>query len=170
VFGRLPPHVKLVAPESDVSTYSLFQTADYVVTVRGTVGIEAALFGIPVVTAGTGRYDRRGFTLDSPTREEYLRKLATLHTYERLSRQQVEFAERYAYGLLLCRPLRLSSVSLQYERDAVATPRVAVNRSKRREWLAAEDLRQLAAWLADGRLEDMLALPSAAAAPEAAAK
>ena len=152
--------MKLVYPDTEISTYSLFEIADYAVTVRGTVGIESALFGIPVVTAGTGRYAGRGFTLDSSTREEYLQKLATLETYPRLSSEQVELAERFAYGTLFCRPLTLSSASLEYERDAVATPKVTVHCQTREEWLRSSDIRPLADWLADGKAEDMLVLPS----------
>jgi hypothetical protein len=160
VFDNLPDHLKLVYPDTEISTYSLFEIADYAVTVRGTVGIESALFGIPVVTAGTGRYAGRGFTLDSSTREEYLQKLATLETYPRLSSEQVELAERFAYGTLFCRPLTLSSASLEYERDAVATPKVTVHCQTREEWLRSSDIRPLADWLADGKAEDMLVLPS----------
>lgn len=158
-FGKLPDHVKLVYPETTVSTYSFFGIADYVVTVRGTVGIEAAVFGVPVVTAGTGRYDRHGFTLDSTTRQEYLEKLATLETQPRLSERQVELAERFAYGALFCRPIGLSSVSLEYERDAVATQKVTVHCQSRQEWLASADMQQLADWIADGKAEDMFAWP-----------
>jgi hypothetical protein len=155
----LPAHVKLVHPDTDLSTYSLFEIADYIVTVRGTVGIESALFGIPAVTAGTGRYDRRGFTLDSSSQQEYLQRLATLQDYPRLTPAQVELAERYAYGVFLCRPLALSSVSLAYDRDGLATPKLTVHCQTREQWLASPDMRQLAAWLADGKKEDMLLLP-----------
>ncbi len=158
-FGHLPAHVKLVPPDTELSTYSLFEIADYVVTVRGTVGMEAALFGIPVVTAGTGRYDRRGFTLDSSTREEYLAKLATLETAPRLSPEQVERAERYAYGVLFCRPLPLSSVSLDYARDGKATPKLTIHCRTRQEWLDAPDMQQLAGWIAE-MTEDMMVWPA----------
>jgi hypothetical protein len=157
--GPLPPHVQLVHPDTDLSTYSLFQIADYAVTVRGTVGIEAAVFGIPVVTAGTGRYDRRGFTVDSSSRAEYLRTLATLDTVPRLSPEQVRLAERFAYEVLFCRPLRLTSASLEFARDGKATPRFTVHCRRRDEWLQAADMRQLSAWLADGKAEDMVQLP-----------
>ena len=158
VFGSLPDHVKLVYPDTDLSTFSLFEIADYAVTVRGTVGIEAALFGVSVVTAGTGRFDRRGFTLDSNTRQEYLHKLETLETYARLSKEQIELAERYAYGVFLCRPLSLSSVSLEYPRDGKATPKVTVHCQTRQQWLASPEMRQLADWIADGKAEDMLSI------------
>ena len=53
----------------------------------------------------------RGFTLDSSTRQEYLQKLSTLETYPRLSAEQVELAERFAYGVFLCRELSLERVA-----------------------------------------------------------
>ena len=60
--GRLPEHVYLhPGTQSDISTPSLFPAMDYCLTVRGTVGLEAACQGIPVITGGTGRYDRKGF-------------------------------------------------------------------------------------------------------------
>jgi hypothetical protein len=157
--GALPGHIKLVHPDTDLSTYSLFEMADYAVTVRGTVGIESALFGIPVVTAGTGRYDRRGFTLDSTTREEYLHKLATLESFAALSPEQVEIVERYAYGAFFCRPLRLSCASLEFERDAIATPKFTVRCATRQQWFDAPDMRLLSSWIADGKTEDMFMPP-----------
>jgi hypothetical protein len=155
-FPRLPAHVRLVAHDTDLSTFSLYELADYVVTVRGTVGIEAALFGIPVVTAGTGRYAHRGFTLDSSSKEEYLARLARLETFPRLSEGQVELAERYAYALFFCRPFRLESASLTFERDGRATPRVTIHCQTREDWLRAADMRALATWIRDGKTEDML--------------
>ena len=158
--GTLPPHVKLIQHDSDLSTYSLFQIADYAVTVRGTVGIEAALHGIPVVTAGTGRYDRRGFTLDSSSREEYLAKLAKLQSYGRLTPEQIELAERYAFLIFCCQPFELSSVSLEYNRDAVATPKMSVHCCTRQQWLDSPDMRRLSAWIADRSIPDMVTLPN----------
>ena len=155
-FGKLPSHVQLVYPDCKLSTYSLFEVADYAVTVRGTVGVEAALFGIPVVTAGTGRYAHRGFTLDSSSKEEYLARLARLETFPRLSEGQVELAERYAYALFFCRPFRLESASLTFERDGRATPRVTIHCQTREDWFRAADMRALATWIRDGKTEDML--------------
>jgi hypothetical protein len=155
-FGTLPAHVTLVYSNTDVSTYSLFEIADYTVTVRGTVGIESALFGVPVITAGTGRYDRRGFTVDSASRKEYLDKLAHLESIPRLSQEQIRLAERYAYGVFFWRPLSLSCISLEFERDEKATPRVTVRCQSREEWLSSPDIRRLADWIADGKAEDMM--------------
>jgi hypothetical protein len=164
-FGSLPPHITLVHPDTEVSTYSLFEIADYTVTVRGTVGIESSLFGVPAITAGTGRYDRRGFTVDSSSREEYLRKLATLESIPRLTPEQVTCAERYAYGLLFWRPLALSSASLEFERGEKALPKFVIQCRTRSQWLASPDMNRLSRWIAEGVFEDM---PVVVAAPDTA--
>ena len=77
--GALPPHVRLIAAGDDIGTLSLYHVLDHCITVRGTVGIEAAAFGKRVVTAGTGRYDRLGFTVDPGTVDAYLDTLAAAH-------------------------------------------------------------------------------------------
>jgi hypothetical protein len=154
--GALPPHVTIVPPGTDINTFSLFGVMDYCLTVRGTIGIEAASFGIRVLTAGTGRYDHRGFTTDSSTREEYLDRLARLHTMPAMSAAERTLAERYAYGAFLLRPLPLSSVVIEHERDIEATMRVRVTARSSEELKAAPDLRAFGAWAAEGAQEDFL--------------
>lgn len=145
--GALPPHVRVLPAETDINTYSLFGVMDYCLTVRGTIGIEAASFGIPVLTAGTGRYDHRGFTIDSASREEYLERLRTIHTIPRLSPAQQELAERFAYGTFLLRVLPLSTVTFRYARDAKATLITEVHARSQADWRQAHDLRAFSAWL-----------------------
>ena len=103
--GNLPSHIFIIPADSNISTYSLFALMDYCVTVRGTVGIEAAVHGIPVLTAGTGRYDHKGFSIDSETREEYLGKIAHIKEINPLSPNQRDLAQKYAFGLFILRPL-----------------------------------------------------------------
>ena len=151
--------MKLVRPETPISTYSLFQIADYVITVRGTVGIEAALFGVPVITAGTGRYDSRGFTFDSRTKDEYLTRLATLETSPPMTADQIELAEKYAYYVFLGRPLRLSCASLEYARDGKASPILTVRCRTPDQWLASPDMISLIDWIRDATAEDFVGAP-----------
>lgn len=110
--GRFPDHVKLVLPETDISTYSFFEVADYCLTVRGTIGIEMACHGVPVLTAGTGRYSNLGFTIDSKTKEEYLDRLKNIHILPPMSSHQVELARRFAYALFKLRPWPMTSFEM----------------------------------------------------------
>ena len=156
--GSLPPHITLIPPDSDITTYSLFEATDYCVTVRGTVGIEAALFGSPVLTAGTGRYDRKGFTVDSNSRREYLERLEKIQEIPRLTPAQQELAERFAYSAFLLRPFRLKTFTLEYRKDAQASIRTQIRAASKEEWLHAPDMQALAAWFSDPSQEDYFSL------------
>jgi hypothetical protein len=160
--GVLPPHVKVMPADTEISTYSLFPLMDWGLTVRGTAGLEAARLGIPVLTGGTGRYDRRDFTIDSETREEYLGKIARLHEIPRLSPQQAGHANRYAFGLFRLRPLPLSTITLEYDRKySVETFFSAVHIRNRtlRDWTHAPDLNAFADWATWSEAEDFLLPP-----------
>jgi hypothetical protein len=160
--GQLPPHVVLLRPETPIGTRSLFDVTDVGITIRGSVGIELPCLGIPVLTAGTGFYSGRGFTIDSATREEYLDQLARIDELEPLTPGQVDLARRHAYGLFCARPLRfdsfrtvirpLSGIGHPLDHDLVVKVR------SRAELEQAEDLRRLGEWAVGSRDLDYLAL------------
>lgn len=169
--GDLPPHVRLIPADTPISTWSLLPVMDYCVTVRGTIGIEAAAQGIPVLTAGTGRYDRKGFTIDSASREDYLKRLACIEEIPPLSEQARTLAERFAYGLFLCRPMVLSSVTFGVARtgnigpDRTGTRVINLLESSIRlddadAWGHAPDLNAFVDWLAREEA-DLLSIPAA---------
>jgi hypothetical protein len=103
-FPRLPDHVRVLLPETRISTRSLYEFADFGVTVRGTPGLEMPCFGKPVLTAGTGTYAGLGFTVDSATREEYLDRLGRLHEHGPLEPEATQRAKWHAFALFLRRP------------------------------------------------------------------
>lgn len=100
----LPDHVKLLPPETDVSALSLFQSIDYGVTVRGTAGLELPCFGVPTLTAGTGRYSGLGFTRDFATKEDYLRGLVRLHEAPQMTANELARAKWHALAVFQRRP------------------------------------------------------------------
>ena len=157
--GHLPPHIFMIPADSEVNTFSLYGLMDYCVTVRGTVGIEAAFFGIPVITAGTGRYDHKGFTIDSENREQYLNRIARIQDIPPLSPSQRELAERFAYGVFLLRPLPLTTVTLEYQKDPKAAQNICINVVAKEDWLKAHDLKAFAEWVANSTKSDFL-MPS----------
>jgi hypothetical protein len=156
-FGDLPAHIFTIPAKTDISTASLFPVMDYCITVRGRVGIEAARHGIPVLTAGRGSYDHKGFTVDSESRKEYVERLANIQTIPRLSDAQRELGERFAYGFYLLRPLRLTSTTLTYhESSEKRASKGRVNIRCKEDWYHAADIRALADWLSDRTREDFL--------------
>lgn len=158
--GALPPHVTVVPPDTDINTFSLFGLMDYCLTVRGTIGIESAALGKRVLTAGSGRYDRRGFTLDSDTREQYLERLARLETIPAPTAHEVDLARRFAYGAFVVRPLRLSAWSITHDTDIEATTRIAFVAPTSQALRASPDIRAVAEWAINRDQEDFLWSPS----------
>lgn len=146
--GALPDHIRVIPADSDISTFSLFSVMDYCLTVRGTIGIEAACMGIPVLTAGTGRYDHKGFTIDFESRAEYLAKLGSLQEIPPLHPSQRELAERFAYAILVMRTLPLTSFTLEYRKDATASIQTQIHAAGPDDWLAAPDLQAFVDWVA----------------------
>lgn len=125
VLGETPNHITVIHSDDDVSTYSLFSVIDYALTVRGTVGIEAAAFGVRTLTAGTGRFDGRGFTLDFDDVKDYKSTLMNLSEVKAMSIAEIDLARRYAYGVFLCRLIDTTSVlSDVIQHDDLATREV----------------------------------------------
>ena len=104
---QLPAHVQLVYPDTPISPYTWFQVADYGVTVRGTSGIELAALGKTVITAGSGRYEKIGFTINPQTAKEYLSLLSGLPDIPRLTAEQRWLGERFAYATFCMKPFTL---------------------------------------------------------------
>lgn len=154
-FGTLPPHVRLLAADTKINTWSLFETIDYGLTVRGTVGIEMPCLGIPTITAGTGRYSGHGFTIDPKTQQQYRQTLADLHTLPALDAKTVTTARLYAWGTFFRRPIPTQSFRLDFlgtGRPPSLTPNCDVLAPPDQ----AADLIHLAQWMATSKNADYL--------------
>jgi len=68
---RLPANVTAMAPGTQASVRTLTQMADLVLTYCSTTGIEAAIYGKPIVVAGAPHYRGKGFTIDVRSKVEY---------------------------------------------------------------------------------------------------
>ena len=151
-FGRLPEHITLMRPDTDISTFSLFDVADYCITVRGTIGIEMPCFGIPVITAGTGRYSGLGFTIEPSTREDYVALLQRIEEQPPLTADQTLLANRHALALLVLRPCPFSTFTVeQLDLDRQGHPldhNVSIHVNNATELVAASDMRAFATWAA----------------------
>ena len=160
--GQLPAHVKLLEPASEVSTWSLFGVTDVGITIRGSVGFELPCLGVPVLTAGTGFYSGRGFTVDSASTGEYLARLQRVQDVPPPSREAVELARKHAYALFRLRQTRFRtwrSVYLPLER--IDRPfEATIEISARTPDELARDLAPFGAWAADAREPDYLEEPA----------
>ena len=117
LFKELPDNIFILNATTDISTYSLFSFIDYGLTVRGTVGCELSCFGIPVFTAGTGRYSHQGFTIDSNNKRDYEKKIRNIQNYSKLSKEKVKKARVYSYGSLIARSIPMDGINIKYNLD-----------------------------------------------------
>ena len=102
---KLPKHVKLIFPDSEISPLSWMKFTDYGITVRGTSGIELAALGKQVLIAGTGRYEEIGFTINPKSKKDYLNKLSKIHLIKPLTKKQVNLAKLFAYATFCMKPI-----------------------------------------------------------------
>ena len=119
MFKKIPKNIRVVKPDSVINTFSFFQNIDFALTVRGTVGCELACYGIPVITAGTGRYSHQGFTVDPKSKKEFLNILSNLNSIKKLTSKQIKLARIYTYGSLIARSikwmvLKLITITMEY--------------------------------------------------------
>ena len=159
-FDVLPDHVRVLRPETTISTISLYRMAEYGVTVRGTPGLEMACFGRAVFTAGTSAYAGLGFTFDSSSREEYLGRLREIERHPSLSDEQVQLARCAAHALFVRRPWAPRSFRLVFdfpERGWNPFDRnVELTVDSEAALHAAGDLDQWADWTLESRAVDHL--------------
>jgi hypothetical protein len=154
--SNLPPHVFLLPADNPMSTLSIFDVMDYCVTVRGTVGIEAARLAIPVLNGGTGRYSQKGFTLDPASGDEYLAYISHIQDVPPLSPAQQEIADRFAYGTFILRPFHLRAMTFErpskeyqeeYEKGGMMRPNFQINIKTKEDWYNAPDLKAFGRWI-----------------------
>jgi hypothetical protein len=155
--GELPPHVKLVLPETKISADSLYPLIDWGVTVRGTIGMELPCFGIPALTAGTGRYSGLGFTEDSSSREEYIGRLGRIDEIGRLGPEAILRAKKHAHAVFTRRPWLMKSIrctfNLPYRANYPLNQNVELTVASMAAMDAAGDLRAWAEWAVSARLD-----------------
>jgi hypothetical protein len=104
--GELPRNVRLIRPDEPLSTYGLLAISDLALCYTTTVGLEAAVRGIPVAVGGRTHYRGRGFTIDVDSHGDLERAIAEPGA---VSPEQIELARRYAFAFFfrLMIPFRL---------------------------------------------------------------
>lgn len=96
----LPENVRLIPPDSSISSYTLMDMADFGLFYTSTTGLEMALGNKPVVVVAKVHYWNRGFTNDPVTIEEYfsiISKLLTCDNRRYPSFTNIAMARHYAY-------------------------------------------------------------------------
>lgn len=89
------PNIKLFG--SDFSGKSLLNISNYVCTAQGSVGLEAAALGIPVVLVGDAFYSGLGFTYDCVNIGSFMNYIKNPHLLNALNKEQIARAKKTFY-------------------------------------------------------------------------
>ena len=144
VVNTLPDHIQFVDAKDSTSTLSFFKSIDYCVTVRGTVGIEAACWGVPVLTAGSGRFDKIGFTIDHNSTQSYLKSLKKIEEIKRIDNKRKKLAIAFGYNLFCKRIFPTKNIKFIFRRNKECTMTFIV---KSQKIFDEKNLISLAEWI-----------------------
>lgn len=169
---ELPPGVVVIPPDSEINTYDLIGLAHLGLVYTSTVGLEMAMFGLPVVVCGDTHYRGKGFSYDPASMPEYLAQVGSLlrdPLGRSLPAEQVELAWRYAYRFFFEYPFPFPWHLLSFWEDLAAWPlEHVVDESARGQY--ARTLRALAGEPIDwGEIPDSLDQQETQLSPLAAA-
>lgn len=154
-------HVKILLPDTEVSTWSVFQVADFCLTVRGTVGMEMAALGKRVLITGTGPYSERGFTTNFRDRAEYEKALLNLqHEAPAATADARDRACRYAHWVLLRKPYSFAGFAMKYEGGTgvfhALNGRPSFDPNRAAEVLRSTEAKNWAEWMVAGKNPDCI--------------
>lgn len=157
-FGRVPDFVKLVLPDDPALPSSFFAVTDWGITVRGTVGLELPCFGTPVLTAGTGRYAGKGFTVDYGSAAEYLEGVRHIDRVPRLDETAQRRALLHAWLVFRLRPAKYDALATDvYNSGPTRSRDIELRQATFAEANGNEQLRRIAGFLTDRDCDDFLA-------------
>jgi hypothetical protein len=94
-FPQLPSNISVIPPDTTISPYALLPLTDVGVVFNGTIGLEMAIIGIPVIVVGNTHYGDKGFTYDVASKKDYEKLL--FEDIPKLSVQKIRQARLYGY-------------------------------------------------------------------------
>jgi hypothetical protein len=103
----LPNNVKVIGPESQISTYAVMDKCDSVIIYGTKTGVELTSIGIPVIVAGEAWIRNKKVTRDASSVEDYRQLLATLPLGQRLDEKTQTRALKYAFHFFYRRMIPL---------------------------------------------------------------
>lgn len=160
-YPELPPNVRVIPPDDPISSYPLMTDSDAVTVLTSTVGLEAALRGVPVLVTGKTAYRGKGFTHDATDPEQYWNLIDEVLADPEAARPDLDWVERYGYLFFFRTPFQSPGVT----EPVPGIARIDTDLS-RLEPGVQPDLDRICAGILDGG--DLFAVPPSIDEPTAA--
>ena len=117
--AKQPDRFGFLADEDCVPTSQVLHEAAGCITVRGSVAVEAAAHGIPVLVAGSSRFSGRGFVREPRSQLEYFLALNKFFKVSPQTRGRfIAKATRYAECTLYCGGVSTAPWSIVHEKGS----------------------------------------------------
>ena len=95
--GTLPENIIVLKPDVAIKAYDLMSPDVISITYDGTIGLEVAVLGFPVLVAGDSHYREAGVVKKLETLDEYYKLLENPGELVSFARSHIELAKKYAY-------------------------------------------------------------------------
>lgn len=95
--GPLPENIVLLNANVPLRAYDLIRKDTIALTYNGTIGMELAAMGAPVLLSAYTRYREAGAVLEVKTLEEYMNLLENPEKLFLFAKNHIELAKKYAY-------------------------------------------------------------------------
>ena len=110
MFPLLPKNIFIIKPNSDISTYKVMKKCNAVIIYGTKTGVELTSRGIPVIVAGEAWIRNKGLTIDAKSEDDYYKILDRLPLSEKMNKEQIILARKYAYHFFFRRMIPVSIV------------------------------------------------------------
>jgi len=107
---ELASNIRVVGPESHISTYALMSLCNAAIIYGTKTGVELASVGLPVIVAGEAWIRNKGITRDAWSPEEYFAMLDSLPFAGRMPDDLRHRARKYAYHFFFRRMIPLGFI------------------------------------------------------------
>ncbi len=104
---NLPENIVVLKANIPLRAYDLIAPGDICITFNGTIGMEVATQGVPVLVAGSSHYKDAGIAHRIKTVEEYLNLLDNPEKLISFARANIKLAKKYTYFYYIMLTIRV---------------------------------------------------------------
>jgi len=121
-FPNLTSNIFIIDSNNPANTYEAMKLCNSVIIYGTKMGVELSTMGLPVIVAGEAWIRNKGITNDIINKEDYLEKLNSLPIRQKLSKDNIERAVKYAYHFFYRRMIPVS-----FLKDTGGVPKYMIN-------------------------------------------
>lgn len=106
-YPKLPKNIAVLKPDTPLSAYDLIKSGTIGITFNGTIALEMATRGMPVLVTGDSHYKDAGVVYEIKTLKEYLNLFDNPKKLISFAKNNIELAKKYAYFYFLKLPIKI---------------------------------------------------------------